>query len=189
MPTVPTEISYRDVQKTDEIETLINEKVDKLEQICYNLSSCRIAIEKPQEHLRSGNPYRVRIEMNVPPGHKLVAKQESGEGEMHDNVVTVLQDVFDSAQRQLKKLVEQQHGEMKKHPRQEVQAIVKKLFQDRGYGFLETADGREFYFHKNSVLHNDFNRLEIGTGVRFVEQEGEKGPQASSVQIVDKPSL
>jgi len=36
-------------------------------------------------------------------------------------------------------------------------------------------------------LNDDFDRLEIGTGVRFVEEPGEEGPQASTVQIVDKP--
>ena len=37
------------------------------------------------------------------------------------------------------------------------------------------------------MLQGDFPRLEIGTGVRFVEERGEEGPQASTVQIVDKP--
>ena len=37
------------------------------------------------------------------------------------------------------------------------------------------------------MLHDGFDRLEIGTAVRFEQEEGEKGPQASTVQIVDKP--
>jgi len=41
--------------------------------------------------------------------------------------------------------------------------------------------------HKNAVLHGDFDCVEIGTGVRFEEEMGEKGPQASTVQIIDKP--
>ncbi|MBD3289315.1 HPF/RaiA family ribosome-associated protein [candidate division KSB1 bacterium] len=189
MPQVPLEVSYRNVQKTDEIEGLIHEKVEKLEQVCYYMTSCRVAVEKPQEHLRTGNPYRVRVEIRVPPGHDFVSKQEPGEGEMHDSIVTVLQNVFDSARRQLRKVVERQRGEVKKHPKQQTQAVVTKLFTDRGFGFLETIDGREIYFHKNSVLHNGFDRLDIGTGVRFVEHEGEKGPQASSVQIIEKPVI
>jgi hypothetical protein len=36
-------------------------------------------------------------------------------------------------------------------------------------------------------LHDDFERIEIGTGVRFFATEGEKGLQASTVQIIDKP--
>jgi cold shock CspA family protein len=55
------------------------------------------------------------------------------------------------------------------------------------YGFIRSLDGREIYFHKNSMPAGEFGRLEIGTGVRWVEEEGEKGPQASALRIVDKP--
>jgi cold shock CspA family protein len=48
--------------------------------------------------------------------------------------------------------------------------------------------GEDVYFHKNSVLHNDFGRLTKGTGVRYNEEMGQKGLQASSLKIVDKPS-
>ena len=34
---------------------------------------------------------------------------------------------------------------------------------------------------------NDFDRLEIGTGVQWHEEQGDKGPQASTVRIIDKP--
>ena len=39
------------------------------------------------------------------------------------------------------------------------------------------------------ALNDDFDRLEPGTGVRYVEEAGAKGPQASTVQIVDKPGV
>jgi cold shock CspA family protein len=63
---------------------------------------------------------------------------------------------------------------------------VSKLFREEGYGFLETADGREIYFHNHSVLPPGFASLTIGTAVRFAEEEGVKGPQASTVAIVSK---
>jgi cold shock CspA family protein len=65
-------------------------------------------------------------------------------------------------------------------------ARVAKLFPEEGYGFLETPDGREVYFHRNSVKDSGFDRLEIGTEVRFAEESGEQGPQASAVIIVGK---
>jgi cold shock CspA family protein len=61
------------------------------------------------------------------------------------------------------------------------------LFPGEGYGFLRTPSGEEHYFHRNSVLHDDFARLAIGTEVRFAPELGDAGPQASSVQIVNKP--
>ncbi|MCF8061137.1 MAG: cold shock domain-containing protein, partial [Deltaproteobacteria bacterium] len=94
---------------------------------------------------------------------------------------------FDALERQVKRLKDKQQGEVKKHPGQEVGGMVNKIFAGEGYGFIRSVDGRDIYFHRNAVLDNDFDRLDIGTGVRFVEEEGEEGPQASTVQIVNKP--
>ena len=63
------------------------------------------------------------------------------------------------------------------------EARIARLFPDEGYGFIETADGREVYFHKNSVVGERFERLEVGKEVRFVEEHGENGPQASTVHV------
>jgi cold shock CspA family protein len=65
-------------------------------------------------------------------------------------------------------------------------ARVMKLFPLEDYGFLATHDGRELYFHKNSVLQPGFEQLEIGTQVHFVEELGDKGPQASTVRLVGR---
>jgi cold shock CspA family protein len=55
------------------------------------------------------------------------------------------------------------------------------------YGFIVTPDGREVYFHRNSVVGGDFDRLEAGADVRFVEELGEQGPQASTVHPAGVP--
>lgn len=59
---------------------------------------------------------------------------------------------------------------------------MSRLFPDEGYGFLRTLEGAEVYFNKNSVLHDAFNRLTIGSRVAFSEELGEKGVQASTVR-------
>ena len=56
-------------------------------------------------------------------------------------------------------------------------------------GFIETPDGREIYFHRNSVLDGDFDRLTVGSEVRFVEEPGEKGAQATTVRMIGKHHL
>jgi cold shock CspA family protein len=66
-----------------------------------------------------------------------------------------------------------------------VGAIVSKIFPGEGYGFLRTVNGREIYFHRNSLLNMEFEELKEGRGVRFFEEDGEKGPQASTVQVIN----
>jgi cold shock CspA family protein len=184
---VPLEISFRGIHKSDTLESLIREKADKLGRVCNHLMSCRVAVEKPQKHLHSGNPYRVRIDMTVSPGHELVAKHEPGKGNMHDPLDTVIRDTFNSATRQLQKIVQQQRREVKSHPTQDATAIVHKLFPDAGYGFVRTIESQEeIYFHRNSVLHGAFDQLRTGTGVHHQAEEGNEGLQATSIQIVDR---
>ncbi len=187
---LPLEISYRDVAKTDAIENLIQEKVAKLERICNYINSCRIAIEKVHDRPRSGSPYRVRLDITFPPSHEIAVVRNPGEGEVYDDLQTVIRSAFDAARRQLQEYVERQRDEVKSHPLQETAAIVTKLFPEEGYGFIKTLDtGRDIYFHRNSVLNDDFDRLQLGTGVQYAEEEGDRGPQASTVQIVDKPGV
>ena len=144
-------------------------------------------MEKPQKNLNNGSPFRIRIDLRIPPGHEIVIKREPGEGDMNDSLYAIVREAFEAARRKIQELVEIQRSETKTHPAQETVAIVSELHPEEGYGFIRTINGREIYFHKNSVLHSEFEKIKTGTCVRFFEEQGDKGPQASTVQIIDKP--
>jgi cold shock CspA family protein len=182
---IPLELAFNGLPKDESIVALINQRVEKIEKICDHIVSCRIIIDRPQE---TSNPYRVTLLIRVPHENEIVAKRDSAHGDTQDSLPVVIREVFDAAHKQLKQLVERQRGHVKSHPEQELAAVVSKLFAESGYGFIRTINGREVYFHKNSVLHDDFDRLRIGTGVRFEEEPGNEGPQATTVEIVDQPS-
>ena len=74
-------------------------------------------------------------------------------------------------------------GDVKEHPTAPT-GEVKKLLAGENYGFLESADGREIYFHANSVDNDGFSRLQVGQHVHFKEEEGVNGPQAIFVKPV-----
>jgi cold shock CspA family protein len=61
---------------------------------------------------------------------------------------------------------------------------VSQLFPVDEYGYIEAEDGHEVYFQKSSVLKNAFDRLTVDSAVSFVEEHGEKGPQASTVKLL-----
>lgn len=182
------EVSFREVEKTPDLEEVIRTKAAKLERVSRDLVSCRVSVEKPQKNQRTGNPFRVRIELGVP-GQDLVVVRESSKGDMRDPVHKVLNRAFTVALRTLKEYKGRVQGEVKAPAESENLALVFRVFRKEGYGFLKTPEGREIYFHRNSVLHNGFERLTLGTGVRFTEEMGEEGPQATTVQIVDKPGV
>ncbi|MBN1815870.1 MAG: HPF/RaiA family ribosome-associated protein [Sedimentisphaerales bacterium] len=183
----PLEITLRGVKGSPQLEEIIRNKVSKLERICGYMIRCRVAVEKPHKYVDSGSPYRVRIDMTVPPKHELVVKQRPGRGDMHAPLEIVLKDIFSIAARTLRKLVDQQHGQTKTHPNHQVTALVDRLFPEKDFGFLRTVDTNDdIYFHKNSVRNGDFNRMRPGAGVRFHAELGDKGLQATTVEILDR---
>jgi cold shock CspA family protein/ribosome-associated translation inhibitor RaiA len=172
---------------SEAIETNIREKAVKLDSFYDRIMSCRVVVEAPHRHHRKGKLYHVRVDMTMP-GGELVINREPSKRAAHKDVYVAIRDAFDAARRQLQDFARRQRGTLKVHEPVPL-ARVSKLFPEKGFGFLETSDGREIYFHRNSVLEPGFSRLEIGTEVTFAEEQGDRGPQASTVKFAGKRSL
>jgi len=110
---IPLEMTFRGIEKTPELEELIRVGVAKLEQICDHIISCRVAVEKAQAHQRSGSPYRIRIDLRIPPGHELAVKHGHHRGDAHETLPRAIREAFANARRRVKELVERQRGEVK----------------------------------------------------------------------------
>jgi ribosomal subunit interface protein len=171
-------ITSRDFRIPQWLEDEIREKAAKLERYSSDIIDCEVAIEAPVGHHRKGGPYNVRIDMQVK-GAELVVSNKPNE-----DLQAAVRDAFDAARRQLEDHSRQLQRETKRHDSEAI-ARVAKLFSEQGYGFIATPEGREIYFHRNSVLEPGFERLEVGTEVRFDEEMGADGPQATSVKAVD----
>jgi ribosome-associated translation inhibitor RaiA len=113
---VPLQVSFKSIPNTTVVEGLIRQKAHKLERVCDHLSSCRVAVERPPKHPEDGNPYRVRIDMTVPPGHEVVVRNEPGRGKTKDPLDVVIRDAFDTASRRLRKVVALQQDRGKGRP-------------------------------------------------------------------------
>jgi cold shock CspA family protein/ribosome-associated translation inhibitor RaiA len=178
----PSQISYHHVNPTAALETVIRTKTAELESSYGRITGCHVAIERPGEHHRKGKGahYRVRIELAVP-GQVLVVDRDPIWTRAHEDAFLAVNQAFHAMRRQLQDYVRRMRGDVKTHegpPR----GRVLRLFREEGYGFLESTDGREIYFNKASVLNEAFDRLQPGDELRFAEEQGEKGPQASTVQ-------
>lgn len=184
---VPLQITFHGVPSSPRIEELVRERASRLERFCDHLSRCRVTVEKPHRSRGSAENWQVRIDMTVPPGHELVVRRESTDHSARDGLYGVVVDAFDAARRRLERLTARQRGDVKSHPTQEVTGIVRRLFED--HGFLRTMDGRDVYFHENAVVADRFEELGMGMGVAFEEEEGDEGPQATSVRIVDSRAV
>ncbi len=58
---------------------------------------------------------------------------------------------------------------------------VKRLVGDKGFGFIEAADGSEYFFHQSACA--EFDSLREGQSVTFEKGQGPKGPRAENVRV------
>ena len=164
--------------------------MQRLDKFADGITSCRVSLTQDQASHHKGNRYSVMVEVRMPPNHDLAARKAKVIRDMQTQLPALINLAFGAIERQLKKTAELRRGEGRRKIATTAQphGIVEKLF-DEGYGFLRAVgDERQVYFHRNSVLHGEFERLAIGTEVRFTPQDGDDGPQASSVQHVSLSS-
>jgi cold shock CspA family protein len=179
------EIIFHGVDRTEWVEKYVADRLRRLERFAEGITRCHVTLKQEQGSHRKGNLYSVMVEVRIPPQHDLAATKQKDIHDMANQMPAVINAAFAAIERQVKRTAALRRYEKKAHDEQE-HGIVAKLFDD-GYGFLRTLDeNREIYFHRNSVLNGDFERLAVGTEVRFSAEQGEEGPQASSVQIVAK---
>ena len=179
---VPVQITFRGMDPSDAVKQAVNERAGRLERFYDKIESCRVVVEAPHRRRQKGNLYSVTIRLAVP-GEDVVVSRVAPPDVQHEDLYLAIHDAFKEATRKLEDHVRRRRRKVKQHeppPR----ARVVRIFKDEGYGFLATPDGREIYFHENSVLHGAFRRLDVDTEVRFAEEQGEKGPQASTVSPV-----
>jgi cold shock CspA family protein/ribosome-associated translation inhibitor RaiA len=181
---LPLQITFHDVDRSEALETRIREAASKLDRFNESILKCRVVIEAPHRRRRSGKLYHLRIDVSVP-GKELVVDREPGDRDSHDDVYVMVRDAFEAMERKLKDHDRSKHGEVKMDVAAP-HAKVLRVFTEQGYGFLETFEGQEIYFNRNSVLNDGFSKLKVGTEVRYREEMGEKGPQASTVAIVGR---
>ena len=63
---LPVEITFRNMRASKALETNVRDKVEKLEQFCDRIMSCRVVVEANHRHQHKGNLYHVRIDMTLP---------------------------------------------------------------------------------------------------------------------------
>jgi cold shock CspA family protein/ribosome-associated translation inhibitor RaiA len=186
---ITPEIIFHDVERSDWVEGYVAERLEHLERFGRGITRCRVTLTREQSSQRTGNRYSAMVEVRVPPQHDLAVKKQKEVRDMDTQLPAVINLAFGAIERQLKKTAALRRHDEKSHQEGPPHGLIEKIFAEEGYGFIRTVDdNRQFYFHRNSVLHDDFERLSVGAEVRFSAEEGEQGPQASSVQLVAKPS-
>ncbi len=168
------QITARDIPHSEALESHVRQKAEKLEAFYPHIMGCRVVIEVPHKHKHQGRAFNVCLDITVP-GKELVVNREADQ-----DVYVALRDAFDAAKRQLEDYGRRQRGGIKAHA-PVLRGKVKRLVPEEGYGFIETPDGQELYFHRDNLASNNFDKLMEGGEVQFLEDIGSEGLQAKRV--------
>ena len=175
---IPLQITFRNMPLSEAIEAKINEKAAKLDKYFSRIMSCRVVVEETQRRQHQGKLFSVHIDITVPGKEMAVTREEN------EDPYVAVRDAFNTAARRLEEHARQRRGEVKTHETPPSGRII-RIFPDQAYGFIITHDDqREIYFHRNSVINDDFGNLKFGVEVSFIEEQGKEGPQAARVAII-----
>jgi ribosome-associated translation inhibitor RaiA/cold shock CspA family protein len=175
----PLTITFRDLKSSPAIEDFVRRWASRLETVYHRVERCQVVIERPHKHHRHGQRYHVRVTLAVPGPDVEVSRDHSLDG-AHEDLHVAIRDAFRAARRQLEDHARRQRADVKSHIEPE-HGRVTYLDVEREWGYLD-ADGRQVYFHRNSVI--DHAELVVGDEVRFTDEPGVEGPQATSVARV-----
>jgi ribosome-associated translation inhibitor RaiA/cold shock CspA family protein len=187
MPIV--EIAFHHVENSAPVEAEIRARIGDLERIYDRLTACRVRVDQRASNSNGTIPPVVRIELGIPGTKDLVVSHEPEHLQrkfQRPDLQNAINEAFRKAERQLSDLKTSRDGRTKDvHHDTPNQLLgqVAEINPDDDFGFLLTASGGLLYFHRNSMLSGDFDALNRGDGVYYIEDVGDTGPIATKVRV------
>jgi cold shock CspA family protein/ribosome-associated translation inhibitor RaiA len=170
------QIDSRNVTMTPRWKTEIEARIADLQAGHDDLIHGRVTLTKNPHHKKAKNVAEALVVVSLPGRHTLTARKEEKTFE------EAIRAAFFAQAIELKKFRDKRASKEIRVPPIPLRGVISKLFPEEGYGFLLQEGGEDVYFHKNAVHGIKFEDLEDGLEVSFNVEDGEKGPQATTVK-------
>lgn len=181
MQSEPT-ITFRNLDSSPAIEQKVRERIVDIEKYHPRITSCDVVIEMPQKPRVSGREFLVQINIRVPGPDIHVARSVS-HSEAAGNLDLAIRDAFNAARRMLQDQDREMDIHRVKRHAPVLHGEIDRLFEGEGYGFISGEDGEEYYFSRESIGENGWEKLRVGTRLKFRAEDGENGPYAANVSV------
>ncbi|TXH32260.1 MAG: ribosome-associated translation inhibitor RaiA [Rhodospirillaceae bacterium] len=185
----PLQIAFRNLDSSPHLETLIRERVDRLERFFPRLIGCRVVVELTSKSANAKSPLGISIELDVPGRPTIFAKKSDERRDAKGDFLAVVNQAFDAAQRQLEDVSRVIARDVKLHEGSGETGCVREVLPLEDYGFVEIREGESLYFTRNAVIDGRFDDIKPGMMVHVTRAttEGPMGPQASSIRLQGAP--
>ena len=180
----PLQIAFHNMDASPALERRVRELFDRLERYCDDIVSARVVVEAPHKQ-----PHKSTIGVSISigvPGRDIAVKREQRVHDADNHNVWVLTEAFEAAARQLEDYSRIRRHDVKAQEPEQRYARVVRLYPEQDYGFIETREQPNVYFHRAVVREGRFDDLEVGSEVlyRLADEEGAMGPMASAIQPI-----
>ena len=184
----PIQIVFHGMRASPFLSHKVRGYVSSLIERYPRVVGVRVVFDRPHRHHRKGNLYSVRVDVRIP-GKQLIVSRAPDQHKSHFDMHVALHDAFDELYRELSVLDSRRRANDRlqlENLKLGFGRVVKKFeptIKKAGFGFIQCQDGREIYFNEKSIVNRAFSQVKKGTRVRFKEESGQQGPQASTVYI------
>ena len=183
----PAQVEFENLSPSSELKTAIDQHMAELEDRFGRATAGRVIVKGPGSGHKTGGHYQVSIRLALPEGREVNVGRTPTKDERYADLTFAVDDAFKRARRQLQDQARLMRDQTKLHEMGPIGTVV-RIDPGGEFGFIESADGAEVYFNCNGVLEGRPS-LAVGSRVAYVEEIGEKGPQASTVKILGKHGL
>jgi ribosome-associated translation inhibitor RaiA/cold shock CspA family protein len=189
---VPIEIAFHNMESSPWAEQEIRTRIKKLEKIYDRLISCRVRVDRRAKPGAGTIPPVVRIEMGIPGRKDLVVAHEPDHLQRKfqtPDLHNAIHEAFRIAEDQLAELKKQREGRTRDAQHDAENQFLGQVAErdpEQDFAFLLTKEGGLLYFHRNSMLSGDFEKLRQGDEVYYVEDAGDTGPTAVKVRVKER---
>jgi cold shock CspA family protein/ribosome-associated translation inhibitor RaiA len=180
----PLQIAFHNMESSPALERRVRELFGRLERYYDGIVSARVVLEAPHKQAHKST-LGISISVGVP-GRDIVVKREQRIHEADNHNVWVLTEAFEAAGRQLEEYSRIRRRDIKAPEPGQSYARVVRLYPEQDYGFIETPEGENVYFHRAVVRDDKYDALEVGSEVIYTraDEEGAMGPMASNIQLI-----
>jgi len=186
------EIAFHNMPSLPWAEQEIRTRIAKLEKIYDRLTSCRVRVDQRTKTGGGTIPPVVRIELGIPGRKELVVSHEPDHLQRKfqtPDLHNAIHEAFRIAEDQLVELKNQRQRRTRERQHDAENQFLGQVAErnpEQDFGFLLTKEGGLLYFHRNSLLSGDFDKLRQGDEVYYVEDVGDTGPTAIKVRVKEK---
>ena len=179
-------IAFRHCEPSEEIRAEIAAQMEGLEQLSPRITSCRIVVSGPKTRHKRGALFHIQLRVAMPERKDVVVDQREGDaGESEHPLVAIR----DSPRLPARSRTSRATCAARSRPtwRKATAASPASPLGTIAASSRRRTAAKTIFI--NAVLNGGFARLSVGSEVRFIEEDGEKGAQASTVRLVGKHHL